>query len=202
MAPDSTTVVCIHSWRTERPLRFGSDMTQFEHPTLGPLTLEDGVWTGEVRSPVFKRFKDSESGIEFELDGENLVDSLPDRLVDLAVQIINNATQLVELGLQALFDDLYGRGSNSGMWWHGNLEMVCESLGKTLAENPIESPERLYGLLGNPSIYVQTSCYRYDAPCAEFGFASDIDPEHGVGIVTDGHKIIGIGYRATAGAFE
>lgn len=62
--------------------------------------------------------------------------------------------------------------------------------------------EDLLLYLGAPSIYIQSSTYGYDQPCATIMFESTFEPEHGIGMLTDGNRILGIGYQMDVSPFR
>ena len=51
-------------------------------------------------------------------------------------------------------------------------------------------------------LYVHEEVERYPKPIAELTFAAAFDPEHGVGVLTDGKKILGTGYSGDAEQFK
>ena len=107
--------------------------------------------------------------------------------------------------IDALWADVEGAGPDSGMWWHDNLEQVCE-LSDLDAGDPnngsINCEADLYQLLGAPSIFVQETGYGYPHPCAVICLEAPFEIEHGIGLLTDGEKILGTGYSMDVSPFE
>ena len=88
------------------------------------------------------------------------------------------------------------------MWWSDNISHVYEVLGEGYRIWVLDSPLGLHSLLGNPSVLVQECGFGYDQACAIIAFESDIDIEHGIGVLTDGQKVIGVGYATDTEAFS
>ena len=166
-------------------------MTHFDHPALGTLTLSYEAWRGTVRVPYFSQFT---LGVESDLAELEIVgryeDESPDiALLDFTVEAISTAHELVPKALGALLDDLHGRSGRDNMWWYNDIATVCERLDC----DSIETVEDLFPFLRFPLLYVGE--FREPGkPCVELSFDSLIDSEHGVGILTDGQKIMKIGY--------
>lgn len=180
-------------------------MAEWEHPELGAFRF-DSAWLGTATLPVFSKFASMESSasetVEILIDAYKSTDIPSDGVVRVAINTISNADSLVKSGLQVLFDDFHGIRPDSGMWWHDEIDHVCEILDNRFSRGVLDTADGLYELLGDASLLIQGRGYGYDSPCAVIGFESPIDVEHGVGFLTDGAQIIGLGYRADPCAFE
>lgn len=184
-------------------------MPTWTHPNLGEFTFETYAWEAEFESSKFRQFTyfgydwqraEYEPQIKFEANDENEVPS--PEVAELGRKVAENHEMLIDQALELLLEDFRGTSSESGMWWHGNMDQVLESVADDpKAPDKLGAVEDLYHHLGQPGILVQESGYGYDAPCAIIGFEASFDPEHGLGFLTDGDRIIGIGYRSDAGAF-
>lgn len=181
-------------------------MSTWEDPELGVFELSRGEgWCREIDVPNFMAFQYSDWPkrpvyLIFAADDEN--DIPTDGQVSVARQTINNLERLIEEGLLALVDDFQGRGPDSGMWWHSDIDQVLENLTSNGARlDSLGSPDDLYVVMGQPSIRIQESGYGYGKPCAIIGFEAQFEVEHGVGILTDGEQILGTGYRTDVSPF-
>ncbi|MCS7468283.1 hypothetical protein NZK35_16650 [Stieleria sp. ICT_E10.1] len=175
-------------------------MPSWNHPKLGAFEFEDLGWFAEVRMPGFTQFDlDTPSDydraiIEFSFDAYEPNEFPNDDMVHVASNLFENHRRLITDGVSLLFDDIRGVGTDSGMWWHGDLEHVNEILENHARR--LDELEGLFPLLNGPSVLIQEIGYGFDAACAIIGFESLIDVEHGIGWLTDGNKILGTGYRS------
>jgi hypothetical protein len=162
--------------------------------------------------PAFKaftyRFRARSAGtskvpLHFEVEDEEQLPTRP--AVAIAKRLIRNEKAIVSKLLKALFDDLHGKGPKSGMWWHGDIDSIYEDLSEetgSLRNLKIEKPETLTRLLGSPSITIRESGYGYKQPRATICFEALFETEHGIGILTDGTRILGTGYEMDVSPFK
>ena len=182
-------------------------MHTWDHSELGQFKFgEYEGWLGAVSLPLFRKFtyrakEDPSASIQLRFDAYEPDETPSEEMIQVALATVANHEQLVATGLKVLHDDFHGRGADSGMWWTDDVDHILEILGDRYSKDVLDSPPGLYRLLGCPSIDVQETGYGYDKPCAIIGFESEIDIEHGIGLLTDGKQIIGSGYRCDAGAF-
>ncbi|MCO6045855.1 hypothetical protein NG895_18300 [Aeoliella sp. ICT_H6.2] len=188
-------------------------MATWSHADLGIFTFDEFCWTKTLTLPAFKAFKygpgkrnagTSRVPLQFEVEDEEELPTKP--AVTIAKRVIKNQEVLPAKLLKALFRDVQGEGPASGMWWHGNVASIYEDLSLetgSLKNLKIDSPENLARLLGSPTILVHQEVYDYDnKPLAEICFDAVFEMEHGIGILTDGTKIIGTGYASDARPFN
>ena len=117
--------------------------------------------------------------------------------IELVSRILINQHALNALLLEAIWQDLNGLGPGTDMWWHGDWPTIRETIRsawKRSPPHPLDSKEDLYLHLGNMRIYVNEGIRNFASPNARFVFDSAIDPEHGIGVLSDGTKILGVGY--------
>jgi hypothetical protein len=173
-----------------------------------------GWWSRTFELPAFSVFRyggfnepPAKAGspivdILFEADDEKGIPTEGE--IAVARRTIDNHRQLVSEGIVALFKDILGKGPDSGMWWHSDIENVREMVSGRFVgphESSLLEPEDLHLLMGKPSIVVQESGYGYDQPCAIICFEAIFEPEHGIGLLTDGNRILGIGYQMDVSPF-
>ena len=138
--------------------------------------------------------------IHFRAEDEDEIPSV--EVQEVGRKIAENHSMLIDLALELLFRDFRGESPSSGMWWHSALDRVHESLlemPKSLGR--LEVPRDLYSHLGSPSIIVQSDAYEYAHPCGILRFEASFEPEHGVGFLTDGETVIGIGDQEDVSPF-
>jgi hypothetical protein len=114
---------------------------------------------------------------------------------------VKNHVALVDRLKTAVWKDLHGGGEDSGMWWHGDLHTIREFMAmNSRTKRPPRFAERddLHSLLGNPSIEIAESIYLYEKPIATIRFDAMFDGEHGLGVLTDGNRVLGTGYQMDA----
>jgi hypothetical protein len=132
-------------------------------------------------------------------------------MASLAVAVSDNERQLVPDVLEAIWSDLNGRGPDSGMWWHGDLpnahrggnwaSAVHDSLNGYALPVPT-CPEDLKKVLEPKDLTIRRHPSLPHQWIADFNFHAGLDVEHGVGVLTDGVKILGIGYSSDARLFD
>ncbi|MBN2024833.1 MAG: hypothetical protein JW809_18785 [Pirellulales bacterium] len=188
-------------------------MKTWKHPDLGAFTNDGDSWIREVRLPAFSVFKYRSGGrnagsskveIRFWVDEDG---ELPtERAAAVAKKVIENQEVLARRLKKSFYDDLNGRGPDSGMGWHGNIQLVRECLederdGKKAQS--LESPADLDNVLGEPAVWIhESACREYDKPCAVLCFGARFEIEHGVGILTDGTRILGTGFMTDVQPFK
>lgn len=170
------------------------EKTKWSHPDIGEFVYDGFSWTKKVRITAFKKFtynnciKKSDARVNLEFTSDKEDDHPTEDCVSLVKLVLENQEDLAPKIVKALWDDFNGNKYKSGMWWHSNLEEVTEYL-----DDPIESPETIYPNLLLDSI----NCYHYfesEKPIVELRFEASFEMEHGVGILTDGISILGVGY--------
>ena len=181
----------------------------WNHPDLGCFTFDKGEWVATVGAPAFNAFGyDPEGGkvaVKYELafEAENKKDIASPAAVELASNVLTNQAELVPKVTNALWDDVSGRGPNTGMWWHNDLAQVAENLKWWRSPPPaLTGPEDLLAVMQLSSIIVRKSVHGYDQPIVELSFSAPFEDEHGVGILTDGRSVLGIGYSCDVTPFE
>lgn len=191
---------------------------KWEYPELGSFHLEhdegETRWIGKIDLPAFSifRFRGSRpfrGSTRIQLTFESLDDDeenfVPTKaMARLALKIIANQDKLVPKIKQAYFHDLWGTGPQSGMWWHGDeeaREFCAAVLLKRVKRAEIESPDDFEWLLGEPSLQI-TDDEEIPKAFARISFGSAFEDEHGTEALTDGSKIVGIGYEGEASPFR
>ncbi|HJT33419.1 MAG TPA: hypothetical protein VJ783_15355 [Pirellulales bacterium] len=183
----------------------------WNHPDLGSFTFDQWAWVAIVDAPAFNAFAfayDSEGGklavkyeLAFEAEGDKDIPS--PAALELAAKVLTNQADLVPKVTNALWDDFNGRGPNSGMWWHNDLAQVSEEMKWWFPQpRPLTGPDDLLAAMQLSSIVVRKSVYEYDEPIVELGFSAPFEDEHGVGVLTDGRSVLGIGYSCDVTPFE
>ena len=100
---------------------------------------------------------------------------------------------------------------DSGMWWHGDLANVnrggnrASAVYESLAGYDLPIPtcaEDLKKVLEPKDLTIRRHPSLPERWLAEFNFHAGFDVEHGVGVLADGVRILGIGYSSDASLFE
>lgn len=190
-------------------------MDTWHDTELGLFTFDEYAWVKEFKMSVFLAFKYAGYGtgiqqtgrpnfdLLIEAENKNEIPSQP--LVEVARLTISNLERLVKEGIVALYNDFIGNGPNSGMWWHSCLEDVRKDIINELENEALcklEEAGDLYTYMGNPSVFVQSRGYGYKYPCAVISFSALFEVEHGIGMLTDGNTILGVGYEMSVSPFE
>jgi hypothetical protein len=193
----------------------------WNHPRLGTFEHDDIWWRREIAVPSLQSFTYIDAAVrayrskpdpfELVLQCESEDEQPGEQMASLAATVLHNEGQLVPKVLEALWSDLNGRGPDSGMWWRGDLpnayrggnwaSAVHDSL--TGYELPVPTgPEDLKKVLEPKDLTIRRHPSLPEQWIAEFNFHAGFDVEHGVGVLTDGKRILGIGYASDASLFE
>jgi hypothetical protein len=187
-------------------------MPTWTHQQLGTFTHNHVGWARDIALPAFKPFRYDWGGrlrtrsrftLEFDADDENEgnIPTPSKRAIAIAQRTIRNQEMLADRVLNAVWKDLHGRGRETGMWWHGDLRTVDQRIVEVFENrkgkpDSLSSPEDLYLLMGVTLIQIRESTYLYERPSATICFSAAFDDEHGVGVLTDGTRVLGIGYES------
>jgi len=85
------------------------------------------------------------------------------------------------------------------MWWHGDLATIHGNIASRYGmgkQMPLDAKHDLFNLIGAVSICIEKAVYRHERPCARICFDAAFETEHGLGILTDGYRVLGVGYLA------
>lgn len=182
-------------------------METWTHQKLGVFLYNGIAWKQERKIEEFKNFTlNSPKRPE---GNENIILSMyldeddeppSDEMCVVTDKTLSNLNLLLNKCLQLLFDDISGINNiDSGMWWHNSLDHVNEII---VDKGKLENVSAFYDLLCCPTIKIAEYEGGYDSPCSIIGFDSPIDIEHGIGFLTDGEKVLGIGYKADPCVFK
>ena len=187
----------------------------WEHPDLGRFVLDGGEgWRGTVAAPGFDVFAfdvgydvgppDGRYELVFRRGGdfgaEDDADAPSEAEVAVARRVLADPAGLARTVAAALWDDFDGRGPGSGMWWQGDLAAVAEAMEGDEAPPPA-GPDDVARLLRLGSIVIRESDDRPGKPVADLAFWASFEEEHGVGVLTDGETVLGLGYQSDAEPF-
>jgi hypothetical protein len=174
----------------------------WKHPQLGTFKFDEEreCWVGACRLPAFTVFHFKwEAHVPAPAARHALMfDGTEGRepsagAVKLALHVIAQESKLPALVTSALWEEFNGHGPKSAMWWYGDMGQVAEAFG--CAERPRPTrPHDLLSAMRSRELVIHESLYEYKKPIAELSFSALFEPEHGVGVLTDGSKILGTGY--------
>jgi hypothetical protein len=112
----------------------------------------------------------------------------------MAERVLDNAPRLAMAVADALWEDFHGRGPGSDTWWHGQ----AAAIDRRLVDEGLPS-------LGEPAdLFAVVRAYRIAVdrtnpfapptpPAAEITFWAAFEEEHGLGVLTDGLQVLGLG---------
>ena len=181
------------------------------HPQLGQFLFDGGTWTAEVEAPAFDVFIYSPAFLKepYVPSGRYPLQFLADTpaetpsaaAVDLALKVLAPQEALVSKVTTALWEDLNGRGPQSGMWWYGGLDQIADDYEEE--DMPaLASADDLHNALALSSISIRQDDESGNRPVVELSFDAFFEEEHGVGILTDGEAILGTGYMISVRPFR
>jgi len=179
----------------------------WKHPKLGVFKHDGLAWWKFVTVPAFKAFsydtgypnaRRSTGKVELSFAAPSEKDLPKKSEVVLADKVIANAQKLVSLVKTALWDEFNGRGPVSGLWWRGDLRTIAEQIDMYAPKlSPPRNADDILALMQLYRIAVRRKdSYNYDRTMVELSFHAAFEGEHGVGILTDGTKILGSGYSS------
>lgn len=177
----------------------------WEHPKLGKFKYGFTGWDGVAKAPGFDVFRyDNGLGDQRKPNGKYELtfygddeDDVPSAAaVAVALKVLGAQDELPAKVMKALWDDFNGRGPDTGMWWRDDLGQVAEAMEDSGVDEPPGSADDLRKVLWLGSINIHKSVDGYEKPVAELSFSAAFEEEHGVGVLTDGRKILGLGYSS------
>lgn len=193
-----------------------SSPTVWTHPKLGRFESDGHQWAGFIRLPAFENFRQKHQKpltvYPLYFDAAAAPKGPSDEAVNLVLTLIDNAKLLVERIAISLYADFTGSGPNSGMWWHGDLPAVHENLEFDKVE--LGQPQDLLhamalyridvreGIEAVPGYRTLPGSPAYLGPVIDLSFHSNIDIEHGIGVLTNGNAILGFGYAGESTPFR
>lgn len=179
---------------------------RWTHAKWGTFKHDGTEWAGKVEAPAFHAFtfhKDHwdeprrPRTFPFGFESFDEKDLPAAEMVAVAERVLAAQEQLVGKVTKALWDEFNGRGGESGMWWHGDMDQVAVGLEDADLKVPKKADDIL-PLMRLSSISVRPRVDGYDKPLVELRFYAVFEEEHGVGVLTDGRKILGTGYSIDA----
>jgi hypothetical protein len=183
----------------------------WNHPKLGRFTYDGLGWVTTIRVPAFNVFRhDTGYGNARKPNGKYELsfaawdeDDLPSaEQVDVALRVLADPKGLASKVVDALWEDFNGRGPRSGMWWHGGLDQIAE----TLEDAGLAPPQKATDILPHLRLYSirvrPDTGWRDGKPSAELDFHAPFEDEHGVALLTDGDSILGTGFVADVQPFK
>jgi hypothetical protein len=173
----------------------------WNHPTLGRFEHDGMRWTRTVDVPAFKAFsydtgydtaRRSKGKHQLAFGALTERDLPTDAQIAVADRVLANHAGLVGIVIDALWEDLNGRGPDSRAW-HDNLEGVAKSF-KFHKLPPPTKPQDLLPVLQVSRLDVNEGFPGHDAgPLVELEFHALFDIDHGLTVLTDGRSVMGIG---------
>lgn len=176
------------------------------HPKLGEFKFskQDSAWIGTVDAPAFAIFtwelKTPRTQFDLEFYVEDASQEPSVEGVEIALSILAAQKELASNIPKALWDDFKGNQPGSGMWWHDDLEEVAANFGYDDRPAP-KAPNDLLPVMRLGGIIIHEEMGEDEKPVAELCFGAVFEEEHGIGVLTDGKSILGLGYSGDAVPF-
>jgi hypothetical protein len=194
--------------------------TTWNHARLGEFEQDDIWWRREIALPSLNSFTyiyEPMRGCRWERQPFELIlqcdaeDEQPTEEMASLAAVLDNEPRLMPMVLEAIWSDLNGRGPDSGMWWHGDLpyayrggnfaSAVYDNLNEF--ELPVPAcPFDLMKILLPKDLLIRLDLSPPETWIAELNFRAGFEVEHGLGVLTNGIEILGIGYSSDASRFR
>ena len=188
----------------------------WDHPVLGRFEHRDCMWTRTIAVPAFAAFtygsarrgRELSTGtcdVSFEAYDEAELPTA-EAVARLDV-VLARQHELVSMVTRVLWDDFNGRGPRSGMWWRNGLHSIdgVNSVTEGLEDKdlpPLDGPDALLGWMRLSQIVTWNRDPEREKPLIELSFCAAFEDEHGVGVLTDGVSIVGLGYSCEVDPFD
>jgi len=183
----------------------------WSHPELGDFKLDvDEMWEGHCEMPAFAIYNwDADAnqlagkfGLTFCLSNQkNIKAGPPPEAIAIALAVIANQQKLAPAVAAALWEDFNDRGPDSGMWWRGDTSEVARQFRYSDLPAP-KSARDLITAMSLNYVSIDNNVHGHDGFLAELHFAALFEMEHGVGVLTDGKKILGLGGSSDVDLFD
>jgi hypothetical protein len=183
----------------------------WKHPRFGAFVgakLQSGdgprvCWTTEVELPAFRKLKyvkfpsrrNPPPPTKYPLSiwrGKRL-DKPPNAAIEVMTPLVDRQKEIVQAIANTFWDEFNGKGPSSGYWWYGALKKKGR-LKWILRDCELAGPKDILAALNLESVLIRNDVDGYNDFVIHLWLHSGFEVEHGVGILTDGHKIIGTGY--------
>jgi hypothetical protein len=189
----------------------------WKHPQLGTFTMRARfgrhLWENVLDLPAFAIFKFSRNGrfrgvkkLRCEIVGRESESTPLKSTIHLCERIAKNQDKLVRNIRDSLFQDINGEGKDSGMWWrHDPIEfavLCCEFLREKTRFSRVYHPEQIEMLIGGPTITIDQYSSDSKAPLAMINVSTYFKDEHGLGVLTNGNSVLGLGYAGEASPYR
>ena len=177
-------------------------MQAWQYADLGEFVYIDHSWGRRFSLPAFSRLKyrgffepadgTLNAGVPLAVLVEDEFCPPHPLAISLAREIVANQSRLLDLSLNALLRDIRGVGPKSCSGWFGQRDFVRKLIpGADLTSDLTEL--NLCDALGIPSILIKNTVDKEPRLTATLAFHCIFEPEHGLGFLTDGEGILGIG---------
>ena len=169
----------------------------WRHAELGVFKFILGHWEGTICLPAFDRFVDAEKPppspyrLCFKVGEEAHEPSVS--AIQIVREIIQNQNLLAPAIASALWNSFNGTGPSTGIWWH-NCRNSDDEFDECEEIAEMKDIDELFQHMWFKGFRVMHHPDFNDALVAQLHFHSWFEAEHGVGFVTDGENILGLGY--------
>ena len=179
----------------------------WKHPKLGEFAAHKSGngWSRKMNVPAFAAFsydtgysnaRRSTGDITFTFSpwlANDHLDAPTPGMIAVAEKILDDPGKTVRMVAEALWEDFTGRGADSGMWWHGDMDQIRPTF-EELKLRPPTRAEDLLNLLRTDDIAVFDKFDDLPHPVAYLQFDAAFEQEHGLTLLSNGDAILGIGY--------
>lgn len=120
--------------------------------------------------------------------------------VRLVLELCENHSELKAKAARALWEEFQGMGTDSGMWWRDDMELVRQNY-LFAGKQPPETWRELEEDLTLSGLVSWHESDEQHPGLVELGFEASFESEHGIGVLTDGETVLGLGYCGEARPF-
>jgi hypothetical protein len=179
--------------------------SRWKHADLGVLTHSGSVWKGVIDLPAFAAFS-FDTGYDnaprstgrYELELSDPATPPAGELIACVLALRTHQQQVVSEIVRLLWASLTDTGRYIPI---GDRQAITETLTRQNIPAP-RSAEDLLPLLQLYGISVQGHAFEGDEPVIWLHFHAASEEEHGIGVLTDGQRVLGIGYAGDVQPFD
>lgn len=179
--------------------------SRWKHPDLGVLTRSGRSWEAVIDLPAFAAFSfhtrydnARRSTGRYELEVYDPATPPAVELIAAVLSLRTHQQQVVSEIVRLLWESLTDTGRYIPI---GDMQAVTKTLTRQNIAAP-RSAEDLLPLLQLYGVSVEGHAFERDEPVIRLDFHAALEEEHGIGVLTDAQRVLGVGYACDVEPFD